>query len=139
MIPSDPHTLSSETLSKIADRLSAPIPCPASPKPKPKSSWRTLKPGQTLRLKTAWFRGGKFVPPGTTLRVHSVDSMGADLEILSPLKNSLKPMESSPELLTQVTDLSILERVRWTTPEWQTTFERVRKVRRKKCPNSQST
>jgi hypothetical protein len=101
-------------LEKIADNLSRPIPKPKRPVAKPQSSWRTLKPGQTLQLRSRWFRPGLDLPQGTKVQVRSVDSLGMDLTVD----------------LTHISEESTIHTLRWTDPEWKGMFEKVKKGRK---------
>ena len=100
---------SPETLNRIADAFSRPIPQPAKPMARTKQSWRTLKVGQVLRLRQRWFRPGLDLPPGTEVTVSKTDSLGVDL--------------------THKSEFGTLSLLRWTDPEWKTVFERVRRKR----------
>ena len=98
-------------LNKIADRLSRPIPAPAKPPIQTKSSWRTLKLNTTLETKERWFSTTLDLPAGTKLLVTKVDTEGVSL--------------------THHSEEGILSVLRWTNPEWQAMFSKVRKGRKK--------
>lgn len=103
---------SPELLSAIADRLTRPIPAPATPVARTKVSWRTLKLNQKLRLRQRWFRPGMDLPEGTEILITKVDSLGISL--------------------THIAEKGTISTLRWTDPKWQGMFEKVARTRRKK-------
>ncbi len=116
--------VSPQLLNQIADRLSRPIPAPAKPPVRTKATWKTIKLGALLKTKVQWF--GRYginqtftYPPGTELIVTKVDTEGISL------RYHYKELTSEPPHL-------IICELRWTNPEWQTMFTKVRKTRRKK-------
>lgn len=111
---SPPPEPSPQLLNRIADALSRPIPKPALRPVKPQKSWRTLRPGQRLQLKTSFFQsGGSRLPEGTILEIKSADSLGI--------------------FLTHYSEESKLKTtIRWTDREWERFFQRVRGKKEKK-------
>jgi hypothetical protein len=98
-------------LSQIIRNLTLPIPKPYRPPPKPQDSWRLLKSGNRLLAKKPYASGGDFLSEGDMVEVEGCDSQGV--------------------WLTAVSGNARLGRIRWETPDWKGSFEKV-KVRIKK-------
>ncbi len=99
-------------IEQIADRLSRPIPKPAQPQARTQQSWRTLRLDQRLRLRQRFFIPGMDLPAGAELTISKVDSLG--ISLTSDSKEGI---------------------LRWTNPEWEGMFERMKKGR-KTCPRN---
>ena len=111
--------VSPRLLNQIADRLSRPIPAPAKPPVRTKATCKTIKLGALLETKIQWFGFAHNFPVGTKLIVTKVDTEGISL------RYHYKELTSEPPHL-------IICELRWTDPEWQTMFTKIRKTRRKK-------
>ena len=108
-----------KVLSSIVEKLSRRIPSPAKPRVRSSKSFRKLKVGQLLQLKTDQaVYGPKLtsVKPGDLFRVEYVDSGGATLYPCTPIGELREGFAA----------------LRWTIPEWEETFTRFKKVRKAK-------
>ena len=107
-------------LNDIVEKLSRVIPSPAKKAARPSASFRKLKVGQLLMLRV----GEKLYTPeltslraGAYLTVVEVNSLGAKLKPADMYGGELETFGS----------------VWWKQPEWEKTFEKVRKVKRPKA------
>ena len=103
-------------LEAIAVRLTQTIPAPAKRIPRPQKSWRTLKYGDRLAYKGGAISPWSDLPPGHGYVVVHVDSLGMTLA------------KCHIDFMVSATDPVL----RWEDPDWQQSFTKLPKPRKKK-------
>lgn len=100
-----------DRLRRIVKNLTGSIPKPYRPPAKVQASYRTLKVGNQLSVKKPWASGKDYLKVGDVIEVEGCDSQGV--------------------WLTVVSGGARLNRIRWENPDWQGSFERIKRERKK--------